>query len=211
MDFDSLINEYNIFNSKSLTKINLNVKEIPQYESLVGIAGEGNYILPRHNYEFTYEIESKKEQVKHNITVPLELAIEGFELSKLICNRLNMRTQIHSIILSTCYSVITDYDRGVSGWIDYLANWNQNKYLSVYKSYDDAINSKNKFIHSLKSKLKENLQQYYPSELSKINELNLQLDNINETIRNIIEKNYLTINTDIYLGDTEMLYDYDFR
>ncbi|WPC42129.1 hypothetical protein [Clostridium sp. JS66] len=211
MNFNSLINAYNAFNSHSLNKINLNIKKIPQQESLLGALDGSNCILLRNHYEVTYEIENKKEQVKHNITVPLELAIEGFEFSKLMCNQLNIRIRIHSIISSTCHSLIDMYNKGVSGWIHYLSNWNQNKYLSVYKSYDEAIKSKDRFIHSLKAKLKEYLQRYYPSELSKINELNLQLDDVNKTISTIIEKNYLTINTDIYAGNTEMLYDYDFR
>lgn len=203
MNFDSLINAYNTFNSYSLNKINLNIEKIQQQESLLGVLDGSNCISIRNHYEVTYEIENKKEQVKHKITVPLELAIEGFEFSKLMCNQLSIRVHIHSIIASTCSSLIDMYNKGVSGWIHYLSNWNQNKYLSVYKSYDEAIKSKDRFIHSLKAKLKEYLRRYYPSELSKINELNLQLDDVNKTIRTIVEKNYLTINTDIYAGDIE--------
>ncbi|AKA71003.1 hypothetical protein [Clostridium scatologenes] len=211
MNFGSLINAYNTFNSYSLNKINLNIKKISQQESFIRALHESNCILMRNHCEVTYEIENKKEKVKHIITVPLEFAIEGFEFSKLMCNQLSIRVHIHSIIALTCQSLIDTYNKGVLGWIDYLSNWNENKYLSVYKSYDEATKSKDRFIHSLKAKLKEYLRRYYPLELSKINELNLQLDDVNKTIRTIIEKNYLTINTDIYAGNTEVLYDYDFR
>lgn len=56
-------------------------------------------------YYVEYKIVNPYEDIVNNIKVPLSLAWEGLELSKLLCKDLNIRYEIHLTIINSC-----DYD-----------------------------------------------------------------------------------------------------
>jgi hypothetical protein len=186
IDAVKLINEIDEFNKKSLNKIQLSIeREINEYRAF------GHtfpfMIPPPENYKFVFEIFNHKGNKESSTTVYEDYANEALQMDKLICNNADLMLKIHNHIIDNCYSIIEQHKKSCIEWENYLFNWDKRCYLSIYKTYEDAVSAKEKFQNSLLSKIKDSLKTYNPVVLEEINSLNKSIKNNREQIKKFSE------------------------
>lgn len=181
---EELLNQLENFNKCSPSKIQLTVSKTKSDQQVGTLGSMPHMYIMNTSPEYIFTIVDS-QNTKYDISTR-EFVEDAFELSKTICERENEKLKMDLLIRNNCESVIEEHSEQLKNWIEFLMNWEINSRLSVYKSYDKAIEAHKRFSHSLPSKIIEYLEKHNPAAITEIKSLIQHINELTEKIELMI-------------------------